>query len=384
MGLILRCGESLWPIRKLLVGSALLLPLFAMSSVEAQIRTIKSTIDCKNCRIELRKVLDLDPAEINTEPYVTAIDNTGTLFYYDGKEQAVKVFDSNGSLKSRFGRAGSGPGEMRSVRNLLLDSSGNLHLIDVELGRRSVFTKNGKLVSDHNIPPVLGGPGRPALLQPNGGLVVNALFTDRDAAGYSLLVTDHTGRRLKMLEESAMMATERWRGQRLLANARAGGFWVAKLYESEFLHYSHDLVNDIVVRRDASWFPALDPQRQPSTGVFDRRPDVMIASMWEDVDGLLWVVYLVPDPQWKPGPSPETVRRTRSPMSPLETRPRYKTRVEVLDTERSLVLAASEFNSIIGQSYSSGHVIDWKEDPATGEWRVSVSRLEIIKPNGRR
>ncbi len=360
---------------------SLFLLLGGTSGLEAQVRSIPSTVTCKECRIELRRSTELDPSEINTEPYVLAIDNAGALFYSDGKESAIKVFHRDGSLQSRFGREGSGPGELRFVRNLFVAANGTIHLLDVELGRHTVFTGSGNLVRSQAVPAAFGGPGRPALLRPDGGLVISGFFPSGNV-GYSLIVTDSAGRRVSMLEESSMASGERWKSQRLLSNAKDGGFWVARLHERDITHYDKNLRSDFTLQRNASWFPRADFNRgqQPSSGVFDRKPDVMISAFWEDAAGLLWVLYLVPDPRWKSGPSVEKVSAERLPLAALESRPRYKTRVEVLDVQKLKLIAEWEADSLIGRTYSNGHVVDWKEDAATGEWRVSVSKFHLQRP----
>ena len=67
-------------------------------------------------------------------------DNQGGVFFADPFLLQVHHVDSEGHLNWSWGREGSGPGELRDLRPLALDNSGNLVLADS--GNRRIVTIN--------------------------------------------------------------------------------------------------------------------------------------------------------------------------------------------------------------------------------------------------
>lgn len=89
----------------------------------------------------------------------------------------VLVFDTAGELLTRFGRAGSGPGEFRELSRLAVIAGGDSLLIfDAGQLRASIFDTEGRFARSH-VPPTLGSelPGMVAGEFGDGSLLLVAL-----------------------------------------------------------------------------------------------------------------------------------------------------------------------------------------------------------------
>ena len=66
-------------------------------------------------------------------------DASGRIFVLDGQNDEVRVFDQSGAFQFRFGRSGSGPGEMSDPCCMAWGPEGDLWIRDGGNGRYSVF-----------------------------------------------------------------------------------------------------------------------------------------------------------------------------------------------------------------------------------------------------
>ena len=68
-----------------------------------------------------------------------AADASGRIFVLDGQNHEVRVFDQSGAFQFRFGRSGSGPGELSDPCCMAWGPEGDLWIRDGGNGRYSVF-----------------------------------------------------------------------------------------------------------------------------------------------------------------------------------------------------------------------------------------------------
>ncbi len=95
-----------------------------------------------------------------------SVDDDDSLFVTDALDFAIKVFDSQGNLVCRTGKAGEGPGQFRAVRDLALSRS-LVYVTDQYLPRISVFDKTLKFL--YSIP--LSRPVHSLRALPDGTIV---------------------------------------------------------------------------------------------------------------------------------------------------------------------------------------------------------------------
>lgn len=68
-----------------------------------------------------------------------AVNAAGQLFVGDNSSKVISVFSPDGVLMGRFGSRGSGPGEFRSIRSVLVDRNDSIYVFDSARDVLSVF-----------------------------------------------------------------------------------------------------------------------------------------------------------------------------------------------------------------------------------------------------
>ncbi|MDI6697862.1 MAG: 6-bladed beta-propeller [Candidatus Saccharicenans sp.] len=86
------------------------------------------------------------PEESFSQDISFAVDDEGTIFALDFKEQKIKVFDRTGKYVRSIGRSGHGPGEWGAATGILLGPDSMLLVVDLYHRRLAVFRKTGEFV----------------------------------------------------------------------------------------------------------------------------------------------------------------------------------------------------------------------------------------------
>ncbi|MCF8396250.1 MAG: 6-bladed beta-propeller [Melioribacteraceae bacterium] len=96
-------------------------------------------------KIEIKKKLRLGSIEETTFDFPTQIrsDSYGNIYVLDMGGDAVKKFSPEGKFIKQFGREGRGPGEFHSPFRIDLRPDGKLLVLDPNLNKCEVFTKDG-------------------------------------------------------------------------------------------------------------------------------------------------------------------------------------------------------------------------------------------------
>jgi len=94
----------------------------------------------------------------------TVVDSKGNIFILDQKKAEIKKFDKNGTFIKSFCKLGSGPGELQGGAALLCLND-TLSLMDVTIEKFSKFTTNGDfiesfIVEGYNVPQFVTPVGR--------------------------------------------------------------------------------------------------------------------------------------------------------------------------------------------------------------------------------
>jgi hypothetical protein len=91
-----------------------------------------------------------DPDKAFSQLSSFVVDDKGTVFALDFKEQKIKVFDNEGQFVRALGKKGQGPGELQMPAGIHL-SPGNELAVDDALGKKIVyFTKEGKYIRENS------------------------------------------------------------------------------------------------------------------------------------------------------------------------------------------------------------------------------------------
>lgn len=108
----------------------------------------------------VRQIGELDTKDENYMFYQHGdiiLDTDGNLYVLDAGNYRIQKFDSNGKYLSTFGRKGQGPSEFNIPNGLQIDAEGNLYVCNV-IGSRlcwiHVLSPDGKEIRRFKLPPL--------------------------------------------------------------------------------------------------------------------------------------------------------------------------------------------------------------------------------------
>jgi hypothetical protein len=288
------------------------------------------------------------------------------LIAHDDVADEVGVYDSSGSFLRTLGRRGQGPGEWSRIHHL--DAKGRfVYVADPGNGRETVLDQG--LAAVRAIP--LRGSPRDVLVVSDSLRVFNTLLNTSDLAGYPLHVVDLQGRLTASFGDGGGVVrrdreVDAWRR---LAAASDGGFWAS--HTSRYLIERWTIAGErtLTVERAAAWFP--DGSGKPAWEGADVPPRPLVAGVWEDAEGLLWVAVAVPDPEWRKALSvtPDGAGYSALPGD------YYDTMIEVLDPSSRRVVAGGRFD-FMGHFTGNLRIAAYREETAGMPW-IDVFRIRI-------
>ncbi len=348
--------------------------------LEAQaVVRIPSEVLCASCSIKVEKVVTLQfDGDFSAPPTWLQRDPQGFYYLIDPGDRLLKVFDANGRFVRQIGKRGGGPGEYETLRNVLIAGDGSIHVLDIALGRRSVFARDGAFLGSTSI-RVQGGQGMPAALLPNNELIVNARFLPNDGQGYVLQRIDQKGVTTQRFDAVDTEWRKTWLQHRLLAVRADGGLVVARPFTFRIDLYNAALSKMQSIVRVAAWVPSGEPAEQPSGGVYDEPATPQLWSVWEAPSDLLWLLMYVPSRRWQPAsPLPPDLPPSDRRLAALISRPRIETIIEVVDLKQLRVLARTRVDGILGSSIGGGYLFvpptDMNDEPGIPIYRITLKR----------
>lgn len=344
-----------------------------MSDAQTTTR-IGSSVSCEACSITIASVVTLSGTEFDGPATLIARGRSGEFYLMDPGERLLKVFASDGRFVRTIGRQGGGPGEYERIRNILLPEDGTIHLLDGTLGRRSVFSRDGKFLESSPV-RLYGGTGMAGVLLPKGDLIVNIRPTPEDRRIAVLQRIDRAGSATAIFDDASRDLRKTWLQQRLLWARPTGEVLVGRPFSFAIDVYDPDLRKSLSVVRVDDWIPSTDPDEEPGDGAFDKPYSPRLLGIWEDAQGLLWLHMMLPSPKWKPqAPPSRGAHLSRQDLDQLARRPRVETVIEVVDLRRRRVVARSRFEGALGLPFGGGYVAQSIVD-STGNAALQISRF---------
>ena len=266
---------------------------------------------------------------IEAEMAIGRLDASGRAYVMAGwSTPHVWVFGADGSLLSRIGRFGSGPGEFGDIGSIVVTEDGVFSVLDRGRGAIMTFDWTGELLRDVRTENWL--PLGIQTLPLEGSLVLHVADIPTPAqAGYPVHVVDLESGAIR--ESFGSLTGEYELGTRLrrLTIARGPGrsVWMAPVWGSYQVELweSNTLVR--VLRRDVEWFP---PDQMEGHG-WEDKPDPAVISIASD-DSLLWVMATTADERWAEAGATRDWDLFKD------------TRIEVINWRRGRVLASERFD----------------------------------------
>jgi hypothetical protein len=311
-----------------------------------------------------------DPGQFVQAPGGVTRDGQGRV-WISFPSEALYLYDADGSFLTQVGREGEGPGEYRSIRNVVVAPGDTVHVLDRGNRRATVLSPELEVLS--TIPlevPPWGG----ALRLDSGDWILNSMVTGEGSVGFPLHHLDPSGRLL----ESFGALTPEWDPAfqlglaRSLAGAPDGGVWSA--HRTQYRLELWDMENRLhrtLVRR-VNWFePQTGPgQREPR----DPQPPVL-SSIHLDPSGVLWTRSFV---------ARDNYDEFLEEVAPGRWFPRdpagdaFRVVVEAIDPERACVLARHETGAYFLRIIEDGWFSGYRESPE-GIPYVELHRIELVR-----
>ena len=271
------------------VLGAFLLTLGVSKGTAQEVRTIPDEVSCDSCVIERFKVATIHDRDFPEGALATAVQpypNTdGTFFVVAGRlEDELFLTDQFGSIVSRVGRDGEGPGEYMHPSHVHELPAAYL-VYDGRLRRVTRLSKPDLEVLDTTPFPAIGGPVQPIVFE-DGSYLFSGSSSTREGVGQFFHLVDPSGTPVRSFGEPDGVLRPRSLDRPLvLALSHDATFWAG--YPGEYRIERWDREGNLleVYLREADWFSD-DPED-------DRRratlPQTRLSGLFEDEEGLLWV-----------------------------------------------------------------------------------------------
>lgn len=355
--------------------------LLSAARLKAQAVVHPSRPACTSCRITVHRIARLGDEEgdgaFPNFPTSIAQDSKGNFLVamHQPPDEALWFFDRAGHFVRRIGRSGSGPGEYRGARVVVISGGDTIHVFDGTLARQTVLGPDLKVLGTTAIPRRTA-----AAIQLRGGkFILNANVTDADRIGLTYHEFRHNGAYVGSFGKSGQrvspfqpVATIRW-----MAPASDGGFWaVPWAYRYSVEHWNKDFELDRVIEPQFSWYEPYDSLQTPTP---TRPPQPTLFGVWEDPsEHLLWVLAQAADSRWKDAlGAPRVLEGSR--VFPIEDRQgAYDSILSVFDSRTGALIANARLPLTLELVVRPGVVAGIREDAAgrifADVWAVGLQR----------
>ncbi len=352
-----------------LVGSAM--------SGQSQSPQLLQVAECRTCAIQATKTASIGEAggyELSLRPFGVTRAMDGTVWVLEQGKATPTVFNSRGRFLRDVGRSGGGPGEYEQVGNIVPEPDSLMHVLDQALNRRSILQSDGHFIRSvplYGVGGALGG----AVALPNGHFITNRSLTHESDVGYLFQEVDQAGKLLRQFGGDGSYRADRpFESIRRLGAAPNNSFWSAKLYEYRLQLYDSQRRVSLDLIRRADWFPTLARNAFPQGGRLDQPPTPEIKGIWQDANGLVWVVATLQSPQWKPTPL------NGRPGQPFDTplNEVLQTAIEVIDPATATVITSTRVRFATLWVLRNGYHASYRESsdgtPVVDIWHLTLTR----------
>ena len=290
---------------------------------------------CSTCELHVSHLVSLGSASDPDSPADrfhrdVVHDARGRFFVRAGfPVNRILVYGSGGILESVWGRGGEGPGEYRSIKQLLMLRGDSLGVFDQVNARLTVLNADGS-VARTQLLQINPYPHQIAQLA-DGTIVVAGGEQTAAATGYLMHVVRPDGSVSPSVPAETVDPYRPSAAQRRMA-AAGMTVWAARPDKYEITEYAADGTPLGILKREVDWFPdrevegvVNDPAREP--------PHPYLTTVFVDEEGFIWTMVRLADADWAPVDDVSSISREQ----------RYDSIVEVIDPARGAVLRSQRF-----------------------------------------
>lgn len=338
----------------------------ALSATPVAGQAITRLSSCASCELQVAHVASLGSAADPDSPADrfhrdVVHDARGRYFVRAGwPVNRILVYDSDTNLESVWGRDGEGPGEYRSIMQLLMLRGDSLGAFDQANSRLTVLNADGT-VARTQLLPVNPYPHQIAQLA-DGSIVVAGGEHTAAATGYVMHVVRPDGSFSPSVPAETVDPYRPSAAQRRMA-AAGMTVWAARPDRYEITEYAADGTPLRILKREVDWFPdrevegvANDPAREP--------PHPFLTTVHVNEVGLIWTMVRLADADWAPVDDVASLSREQ----------RYDSIVEVIDPDRGVVVRSQRFPWNGHGFTNDGLIVSQREDA------LGVVILDVWRP----
>ena len=348
------------------MGFAVVVATNALSALTLTGQAIVHLSPCTSCEFKVSHEVSLGSAADPESPadrfhHDMVHDRRGRYFVRAGwPVTRILVYDFDGNLASVWGRRGDGPGEYRSIGQLLMLRGDSLGVVDQSNTRLTVLNADGSVVRTQLL-PVNPHPHRIVQLD-DGTLVVAGGEHTAAASGYVMHLVRPDGSASPFVPAGMVLRSRPSASQRRLAAAGLT-VWAARPDRYELTQYGVDGATPLrVLKREVNWFP--DRETEGPMDFAKEPPAPYLADVRVDEEGFIWTMVRLADAEWNPVDDVALVVDER----------RYDSIVEVLDPDRGLVLRSQRFPWYGHGFTNDGLIVSERKDT------LGVTVLDVWRP----
>ncbi|GIW52755.1 MAG: hypothetical protein KatS3mg081_2110 [Gemmatimonadales bacterium] len=351
-----------------------------MAAPPDTVRIRGDTPACSSCRLTVTPLVVLGSPGDTVGPdlqYWVAADSRGRYYVAPtiGLGQ-VAVYDSTGRLLGLLGRRGQGPGEFEHAGPVKVGPDDSLFVFDHSLNRLTVFDRDLKVARTQLLPVW----PRNVLIRRSGEMVMQAMVPTPDRIGFPLHLVSRDGRILASYGAERPVVSRRHTAAQwpeLAESTDPGAVWIASRDAYVLSLWRDGGARILTIVREVDWFP---PRAEDVFVPEDAaRPVPWIRGIFQDRQGLLWVLVSVADQQWRARPRAGGGVERR-PVSNSEINRYVDTRIEVLDPSAGVLVAAVRHPSLLMGFVEEGLVFGPRGDDQGNEF-VEIYRLALTGAN---
>ena len=357
-------------IRFVLVGVVSARPGAAQERV-----TLSNEPSCGACRIELQRLTTVGDSAgpgMLAQQGTVVVDSRGRVFVFTNFDPSrIQVFDRPGRHLTALGRAGSGPGEFRTVVTAAITPGDTLIALDYGGARLSVFDPELRLRRHVPIP----GMSFQFVPVSGGSFVFASELRTRDPAAHPLQLVDSTGRVVRRFGGGVGSINAGFRNAwRHIGPGADGTVWSAR--GNEYLADQYDATGTVrltLVRRPP-WFEPWTEPAKPN----EKQPLPEIRGV-RQVGDRLWVLIHVADARWEPRPPVQCGGAGMLCVADSDWERIYDTVIEVIDLPTRRLVASTRVSQRLLGFAGDGVAASYEED-TDGNPRYAVWRLVLREP----
>lgn len=259
---------------------------------------VPNDVTCPDCEIKLTHLFTLGAVDgekaISSPPAAMTKDSRGHYLYVpEMSREKIYAFDKHRRRLGQIGREGAGPGEFRSVSEILVTPGDSLYVFDAGNGRISVLTPDWNPVRTIPFPH----RAHDAIRLADGRLVVRAHIRSPERVGLPLQLIGVDGRveRSFGAEDPVYRIDAPGLVSRSIAPNGPDRIWTAHGTQYVIESWTVEGTLERILVRDAPWFRPY-VRADPVTPDNPPAPSTWTIKVGEH--GNLWTTIIVADPNY--------------------------------------------------------------------------------------